>query len=106
MAIQIAVPSGTAVSEMVMLEFQGEFEHTEQVQLEGLELGQLEKKEGENYELKVGNHLLKGKEMTLAKPLIFTEKLKEEYQIKATIRKKILFMSRPTPLKNDKRLRT
>ena len=58
------------------------------------------------YELKIGHHLLKGKIMDLAKPLLFTEKIindqgNHEYQIKAIIKRKLLFATRPTPLRNN-----
>lgn len=57
-----------------------------------------------NYELYIGNHLVKGKAVDLPKALILTEKSIDEngslqFNIKSIIRKKILFSGRPTPLR-------
>ena len=58
-----------------------------------------------NYDMQVGNHLLKGKAVDLLKPLIMTEKFYDEqtnevkYIVRAIIKKKILFSGRPTPLR-------
>lgn len=53
--------------------------------------------------MQIGNHLLKGKAMDLPKALIMTEKVTEgdqiNYIIKAVIKKKILFGTRPTPVR-------
>ena len=51
------------LTEMMMLEFQGEFEHSSADVLDGLTLGDLSEKPGGNYDLVVGNHLLKGKRL-------------------------------------------
>jgi hypothetical protein len=56
--------------------------------------------------MKIGNHLLKGKITELQKPMIMTERIKKEdgemeYVIKAVIRKKIMFINRPTPVRNQ-----
>ena len=62
--IPITVQDGAKNKELVLLEFQGDFEHTdmsEPDQFRGLELGSLVEKPMGNYELTVGNHLLKGK---------------------------------------------
>jgi hypothetical protein len=70
-----------------------------------LHLGDLKEVTKGMYELQIGNHLLKGKSVDLLKPLIMTEKIVSpetnelEYQIKAIIRRKIMFGSRPTPLR-------
>ena len=71
--IPITVQNGAKENELVLLEFQGEFEHTELEAplkyenrnqsnlINGLDLGQLVERAAGNYELTVGNHLLKGK---------------------------------------------
>jgi hypothetical protein len=57
-----------------------------------------------NYELMVGNHSIKGKMADLPKPLIMTEKEVTDdrisYKIKAVIKRKVMFSSRPTPLRS------
>jgi len=62
--IPIRVQSGAKHKEMVLFEFQGEFEHTEindPNEFAALDLGSLVEKPQGTYELTVGNHLLKGK---------------------------------------------
>ena len=62
--IPITVQQGAKDKEMILFEFQGEFEHTEiseMSQFGGLDLGQMTEKAQGTYELTVGNHLLKGK---------------------------------------------
>ena len=46
---------------MLILEFQGEFEHSTADTFDDLELGNLTEKAAGNYELLVGNHLLRGR---------------------------------------------
>ena len=47
----------------MLIEFQGEFEHSEMIDgdFKGMELGRITEKNNGQYELKVGNHLLRGK---------------------------------------------
>ena len=58
-----------------------------------------------NYEFRLGNHLLKGKSSDLANPILFTEKVLDDhsleisFKIRGVIKKKILFSTRPTPLR-------
>ena len=62
--IPITVGPDAKQTEMVLFEFQGEFEHsqvTDSNQFGGLDLGSLQEKAQGTYELTVGNHLLKGK---------------------------------------------
>lgn len=60
----ITVSSETQ-SELLMIEFQGEFEHNHEDSFEGLDLGTLTERPGGTYELTVGNHLLRGKGLCL-----------------------------------------
>ena len=63
-AIPFTVKDGAQSKELVLLEFQGEFEHSElsdATDYKGLELGKLATKGGDNYELAIGNQLLRGK---------------------------------------------
>ncbi|CDW72440.1 UNKNOWN [Stylonychia lemnae] len=91
--------------ELVILEFQGDFEHSNSSQYDDLNLGSMRELQGGNYELQVGNHMIKGKLTDLPKALLFTEKVFDEfnqqmeYRIKAIIKKKVVFSSRPTPLR-------
>ena len=58
----------------------------------------------DTYELSIGNSLLKGKLTNLEKPLLFTQKMRNEevsYEIKGIIRQKLVFNTRPTPLRNN-----
>ena len=49
----------TGISEMVLLEFQGDIEHNQcEKNFEGLELGTMTEKAKGQFELVVGNHLL------------------------------------------------
>ena len=93
--------------QMLILEMQGEFEHN---QLEPHEfnhqlLGTLTEKTPGNYELVVQNHILKGKKSLLPSPMLFTERVKNpttgevEIQVKAIVREKVLFPTRPTPFR-------
>ena len=96
---------------------QGDFEFVEdsgKVRTEGFEnlvLGNIKKAKfgSDMYEVNFGNHVMKGKAQQLAKPLLFTERLEEKndqgevtsikYEIRGTIYDKIVFSTRPTPLK-------
>lgn len=88
-----------------MLEFQGDFEHSDIAQFDSLTLGSMKAQTNGVYELMVGNHLIKGKISDLPKPIIMTEKVVNEakgdveFKIKAVLRRKIVFGSRPTPLR-------
>lgn len=88
-----------------MLEFQGDFEHSDTPEFDGLTLGQMKEATKGNYELLIGNHLLRGKISDLPKPLIMTEKIIDRenaqiiHKVKAIIKRKILFQGRPTPLR-------
>jgi hypothetical protein len=57
------------------LEFQGDFEHSDSSEFDGLTLGEIKEVSTGTYELKINNHLLRGKISDLAKPLILTEKV-------------------------------
>lgn len=88
------------------MEFQGEFGHSDTAEYDSLQLGLLKESTVKGtYDMQVGNHLLKGKIVDLPKPLIMTEKLFNEesnemsYVVRAVIKKKLLFASRPTPLR-------
>jgi hypothetical protein len=60
------------------------------------------------YDLQIGNHLLKGKALDLPKPLIMTEKVligtEISYRVKAVIKRKIQFGTRPTPIRTGQSL--
>jgi chromosome transmission fidelity protein 8 len=88
------------------MELQGEFGHSDTAEYDSLQLGLLKESAVKGtYDMQVGNHLLKGKIVDLPKPLIMTEKLFNEesnemsYVVRAVIKKKLLFASRPTPLR-------
>ena len=88
------------------MEFQGEFEYSDGSEaFDDLELGVLNEVSKGTFDLKIGNHLLKGKIVDLVKPLLITEKSinpatqELELLVRAIIKRKILFGSRPTPLK-------
>ena len=90
--------------ELAILEFQGDFENSETAEFDTLPLGILKDCDKGNFELKVGNHLLKGKAIDLPKPLLMTEKVintygEPEFIIKGVVKKKIMFTGRPTPLR-------
>ena len=95
--------TGFIGEEIVLMEFQGDFEHSEIARFDSLALGDLKEVSKGNYELQIGNHLLKGKMQELAKPIIMTEKVESEGQIqlevRAVIKRKLLFATRPTPLR-------
>ena len=57
---RVLLKSEANTKELVLIEFQGEFEHPDfpEGQFQGIELGKLSEKSGGNYELLIGNHLL------------------------------------------------
>ena len=65
-AVKVAGPDSLK-NEMTLIEFQGEFEHSDlgegavNAVGSGLDLGELEQKSGGNYELRINNQLLHGK---------------------------------------------
>ena len=69
-----------------------------------MDLGTLTEKAQGTYELTVGNHLLKGKIQNLQRPMILAQKEGNKsgevgLNVQAVVRRKILFSTRPTPLK-------
>jgi hypothetical protein len=66
-----------------------------------MELGEIQLDEdNEGAVLRIGNHLLRGKVVTLGKPLAVIPRCKSGEQlleIRGVIRRKILFNSRPVP---------
>ena len=57
------------------MEFQGEFEYSDGSEaFDTLELGAITEVSKGTFDLKIGNHLLKGKIVDLIKPLVMTEK--------------------------------
>lgn len=91
--------------EIIMMELQGDFEHSEAPQFDSLTLGCVKEASKGNFELQIGNHLLKGKSIDLQKPILMTEKQVNEetgdiqYVVRAVIKRKVLFGGRPTPLR-------
>ena len=62
------------------------------------------------FEMTIGNSEIKGKLEKLSKPLVFTERKETseggmEFNIKGVIRNKIVFNTRPTPLRFGKKLK-
>ena len=109
--IKIVSSQGDLITdELALMELQGEFEHSETPQFDSLQLGLLKESSKGNYDVQIGNHLLKGKSVDLPKPLIMTEKFYNEetnvvsYVVRAIIKKKILFSGRPTPLRTGQSL--
>ena len=90
------------------MEFQGEFENLETNEYDSLQLGVIKESAKGMYDMQIGNHLLKGKALDLPKSLIMTEKVTEgdqiNYIIKAIIKKKIIFATRPTPVRTGQSL--
>lgn len=93
--------------EHVILEFQGEFEHSHTENFSHLSLGELKEVRKGTYALQVSNHSLEGKSQNLAKPLLLTKKVvngegEKELQVVGVVREKILFSLRPRPMKIPK----
>eukprot|EP01040_Poterioochromonas_malhamensis_P007874 gene7874-8513_t len=91
--------------EWCILEFQGEIVGD----LSGKELGKLEIKEDGRAEMEIGQHFLEGSVVELKSPFVLIDSSNsssdnKEYEIKAIVKKKLLFKNRPKPL-GLKRLR-
>ena len=119
--IPIQMPEQEGTKEFTILELQGEFEFVEESQkvrkdcFENLILGQMRKAKiggAGTYEVVIGNQCLKGKILPLDKPLLFTERLENkdsegnlkdiQYEIKGVVKNKIVFSTRPTPVRATK----
>ena len=102
--IKIGTLSDAGLTEMMMFEFQGDFEHTAVEEFGDLHLAKMTERPGGNFELICGNHLIKGKVVDLPKQVVLGERVKNEdgqveMVFKAVMRKKVLFSTRPTPLR-------
>ena len=51
-------------------------------------------------ELKVGNHILKGKESEIDPPLSLVKRNGDQLEIVGKVAKKMMFVDRPTPIPN------
>ena len=87
----------------MLIEYQGEFENADTIRYDSLQLGVLKETAKGMYDMQIGNNLIKGKMVDLPKALIMTEKITEgdqiNYTIKAVVKKKIVFATRPTPVR-------
>ena len=66
--------------------------------LDGMHIGTLN-----GLELKIGNHILKGKEEGIEPPLSLVKRNGDQLEIVAQVAKKILFDKRPTPIPNQEK---
>ncbi|XP_046659276.1 chromosome transmission fidelity protein 8 homolog [Homalodisca vitripennis] len=86
-----------------MLELQGDVESRNQTPLEDQFVGDLHFTfQGNTPVLIIGHHILYGKAVTLEKPLAILEKIQlpdsTEYIVKALVKHKLLFKTRPKPI--------
>ncbi|XP_076470325.1 chromosome transmission fidelity protein 8 homolog [Babylonia areolata] len=118
--VQIAVKipgEGGECDEWAMIEMQGELETRHPVPLSGKLIGDLHFTHGDVPILIIGHHILYGKVVPLEKPFAVLVKdtaqghgepmeddgqskprTQTEYHVKAIIRKKLLFKTRPKPI--------
>ena len=73
---KIELSEETGLPDWVLLEFQGDFEHSAETNFDAMELGDLRQLKSGAYEFIVGNQLLKGKTAGLPKPLLVTNKVR------------------------------
>lgn len=82
--------------EFVIIELQGEVKH-EIERLDGAHLGSLiEAREGQ-YELHIGNHILRGKKEKLDRPIAVLRKEADGLNVEGLVHFKLLFKDRPAP---------
>ena len=96
------------LDDWAIIEMQGDLEsRIGDIQLEGKFVGDLHfTKSGQVPVLIIGHHILHGKVVKLEKPLIIMEKTQKEaveestteYKVRAIIRRKIVFKTRPKPI--------
>eukprot|EP01083_Nonionella_stella_P022570 62422_1 len=100
--MQIPIRCSGEPGEWGMIELQGELSSPVSTTLRGMEMGQLIIKENGGVSITVGNNLLDGKKVTLAKPLLLTEKASPSeskcLEVLGIIRWKYIFNKRPRPI--------
>lgn len=91
--------------ELVLLELQGNIEHSTEKVYNNLYLGKLEKVDEDNYNLYIGNHVIAGKKQKMKNPFVVCEKCKKttanseaKIKLKNIINSKIVFKIRPSPI--------
>mmetsp|Transcript_18574 Transcript_18574/g.18658 ORF Transcript_18574/g.18658 Transcript_18574/m.18658 type:complete len:103 (-) Transcript_18574:75-383(-) len=92
----VKIMSGSDCSmEWCLVEFQGEISGQA---LEGCDLGTLSiAKDGIMTEMEIGQHVLKGRVEKLSKAFVIIEKSSDLLEILGSVRKKIIFNTRPRP---------
>eukprot|EP01083_Nonionella_stella_P091908 257055_1 len=85
-----------------MIELQGELSSPVSTTLRGMEIGQIIVKENGGVSMTIGNNLMEGKKVTLANPLLITEKGSSgdshSLEVLGIIRWKYIFNKRPKPI--------
>ncbi|CAG9317191.1 unnamed protein product [Blepharisma stoltei] len=101
--MNLFVRKGEASSHLLM-ELQGEVKA--QSELDGMNLGKLKEENGKNT-LVIGNHVLRGKQEIIKKPLYVVKKVQGGLEVIGTISNKIVFNERPAPipLHNEKKVK-
>jgi hypothetical protein len=91
--------------EYLLLEFQGNIQHTVEKKFYLMYLGNLNTLDKENYSFNIGNHQLLGKKSTLKNPILVCQKSMKNDQNKINIihiiTSKVIFFNRPTPVLNN-----
>nr|CAD7399509.1 unnamed protein product [Timema cristinae] len=108
-SLVLAIPDGSGINHWGLVELQGDLQSRSKNCLYDQFIGDLHySKEGVPM-LIIGHHILHGKEVTLEKPFVvmqrvqhsedtFSQPGQSEYIVKAIVKKKLLFKTRPKPI--------
>lgn len=96
-------PSQTLSQEWAIIELQGDLVSQTNSSFEGKFIGDLHYTKSGQPLLIIGHHLLRGKEVSLEKPLALLKRQAVdtsgiEFNVQCIITKKLLFKTRPTPI--------
>ncbi|XP_046991535.1 chromosome transmission fidelity protein 8 homolog isoform X1 [Schistocerca americana] len=106
MQIPVKIADGSKLGEWAIIELQGDLRNRSNDTLHSQFIGDLHYTEKGAPVLIVGHHILYGKEQALEKPFIVAERVRHksedstrtEYLVRAVVKRKLLFKSRPKPI--------
>nr|CAD7591385.1 unnamed protein product [Timema genevievae] len=109
MPILVKIPDGSGINHWGLVELQGDLQSRSKNCLYDQFIGDLHYSTEGVPMLIIGHHILHGKEVTLEKPFVvmqrvqhsedtFSQPGQSEYIVKAIVKKKLLFKTRPKPI--------